>query len=371
MTTHPASASDFAVGSAYDLGVGDDQIRRFWDKHWPRSVAITLPTFYDWQFKQPPSNGGKDAVVVALLDGEIYGALGLNEHAFELAGVPRTCAVLTTWILAPEAKGRGLGQRIIHDVQRRYDAIIGSGISEAALSIYLQSGIGYMKYMPRYFRIFDVEAVRPHARITPLGEKLVANRLQRGPSTSARAVQVTAAALADIAGASLAGRHHCARDAAQLHWRYDDHPVFTYESFQVGDAAGVILRRDQVGEMKFAHVVDVFAADDPIADVLGFIDTYARNHGLAAVDFSCTLSSLIAPLGAHGWFSSVDEPMFQFLNLFHPPELRDSQTTSLIYWAKDAQAKMADMSNLYLVKGDADMDRPTIAYYEERGLPLR
>lgn len=87
------------------------------------------------------------------------------------------------------------------------------------------------------------------------------------------------------------------------------------------------------------------------------------------MDFTCTSSALGGHFISSGWFSSVDEPMFAFLSLFHPPELRDPQTTSLIYWSRGNQSSLADVGKMHVVKGDLDLDRPTISFYDSNGLP--
>jgi hypothetical protein len=357
------------TGSASDLGVSVEEIAAFYDAHWPRKMALGLPGFSSWQFVDAPEQRETCSVCVTLSGSQLLGAMGLHERSFMLAGQRRRAAELTTWIVAPEAKGKGLGPRMLDHLQSTYDVMLGSGISDEALNVCLRKGFNYWRYIPRFFRIWDVEAVRPYSQIAPLGHKLARHRLDAVAPAEGAARRVAASDVAEPAR-GLSDKNAYVRDAAHMAWRYDNHPVYAYETYAVG-LAHVVLRRDAIPGMTFAHVVEIGAEPEDMPAVLAFLEFYGRDHGLAAMDFTCTSSSLGGHFIASGWFSSVDEPMFAFLSLFHPPELRDPQTTSLIYWASDNQARLADLGRMHVVKGDLDLDRPTLAYYEANNLQPR
>jgi hypothetical protein len=355
------------MGPADELGVTVADITAFYEKHWPRQVALSLPGFTTWQFVSPPEQHGRCTACVTLEGSELIGVMGLHERTFLLNGQKRSAVELTTWILAPEAKGKGIGLRMIEHLQDRYEIMLGSGISDEALNIYLRKGIGYWRFIPRFFRIWDVAAVEPYSRISPLGYKLASHRMDLVAPDASTARRIAAAEIPEP-DRGLTDKNRLLRDAAYLAWRYDQHPVYAYETYMIGEA-WVVLRRDAVEGMTFAHVVELGAIASDMPAVLAFLEAYGREHGLAAMDFTCTSSDLGRHFLAARWFSAVDEPMFAFLSLFHPPELRDPQTTSLIYWSRDEQVDLADLGRLHIVKGDLDMDRPTIAYYEANGIP--
>ncbi|HEY0625305.1 MAG TPA: GNAT family N-acetyltransferase [Allosphingosinicella sp.] len=358
------------TGSADEIGIPIEDIAAFYDRHWPRKIALGLPSFAKWQFVDAPEQQGRCSVCVSVAGSELIGAMGLHEHRFSLEGREAPAAELTTWIVAPAAKGKGIGPRMLDFLQERYEVLLGSGISDEALNVYLRKGFNYWRYIPRVFRIFDLKAVEPYSRIDPLGRKLAMHRMNAiGPDTSS-ARRIAAADIADP-HAALQGKNAYVRDRDYFEWRFDRHPVFAYETYAVGNSAYVILRRDEIPGMSFAHVAELLARPEDMPHVLSFLDGYAQEQGLAAIDFTCTSSELVGHFIASGWFSSVDEPMFAFLSLFHPPELRDPQTTSLIYWARGRQAALADLGRMHVVKADLDLDRPTGAYYEARGLEQR
>lgn len=356
------------TGFAAELGVTVAEIAAFYDRHWPRKICLGLPDFAGWQFESPPEQQGRCSVCVSVVGSELVGLMGLHERAFLLNGVRRRAAELTTWIVAPQAKGRGIGPRMLDHLQSEYEVMLGSGISDEALSVYLRKGFNYWRYIPRFFRIWDIDAVSQYSRIDDLGRKLALHRLG-AVTPAASGAQRTVASELVYPGRGMSESNGYVRTAEYFAWRYDRHPVFVYEAYAIGQGAHVVLRSDYVSGMKFAHVVELGATAADMPKVLAFLEAYALDRGLAAMDSTCTSSALGGHFISSGWFSSVDEPMFAFLSLFHPPELRDPQTTSLIYWARDNQASLADVGKMHVVKGDLDLDRPTISFYESNGLP--
>jgi hypothetical protein len=358
------------TGSADELGVSIADISSFYEKHWPRKMCLSLPRFATWQFVSPPEQFGKCSVCVSVEGSKVIGLMGLHQRTFRLAGSEYRAAELTTWIVSPDAKGRGVGPRMLDYLQAEYEVLLGSGISDEALSVYLRKGFNYWRSIPRYFRVWDIEAVRPYSRIDSLGEKLAKHRIGK-VVPNAHGAQRTKAECIVFPDQSSDKLNSYLRDARHLAWRYDQHPVFSYETYAIDEKSFVVLRRDEIQGMRFAHVLELASPVSHLRKVIEFLDFYAREHALAAMDFTCTSSAIGGNFIASGWFSSVDEPMFAFINLFHPPELREPQTTSLIYWAKDCQPTLADLGKLHLVKGDLDLDRPTMHFYETKSIPTK
>lgn len=358
---------EIRTGSADALNVAVEDVAAFYSRHWPRKISPGLPGFARWQFSDAPEQGGRCTVCVSVSGSDLIGVMGLHERAFLLDGTERRAAELTTWIVAPEAKGKGIGPRMLDYLQSAYDVLLGSGISDDALNVYLRKDFSYWRYIPRFFRVWDIEAVRPYSNISPLGQKLARHRQDAVVASAGGARRVAAGEL-ETPDRGLTDKNGYVRTRAHLAWRYDEHPVYDYETWAMPGGAYVILRRDQLPGMAFAHVVEIGAEAAEMPAVLSFLEHYAQANGLAAMDFTCTSSGFGRHFIASGWFSSVDEPMFAFLSLFHPPELRDPQTTSLIYWARDSQAALADLGRMHVVKGDLDLDRPTVAYYETNNI---
>ena len=129
-----------------------------------------------------------------------------------------------------------------------------------------------------------------------------------------------------------------------------------------------MLRRDVVDGMDFLHVLDILGDPRHVPLALAFIDEFAHRSGCAFVDFYCTSTEIAGHLLARGWFSTNDDTYFQLSHLYYPPEFRDTQTTSMVYWTKHEMAALADLGRLYMTKQDLDLDRPTLAYYKANGV---
>jgi hypothetical protein len=223
-----------------------------------------------------------------------------------------------------------------------------------------------MRQIPRFVRVFDAEAIAPYAQMDRLAKSLI--RKYRDPERSEyKAEPKPARELASVAVGMEGGFNHFLRDGDHLRWRYEDHPVFSYEAHLVrggGDGAAVVFRADEVEGMKIIHVMDCFGDHADMPAALTFIDDYCREKGAHVVDFYCTSGRVNRHFRARGWFSVQDDECFRFIHLFHPPELREPPTTSLVYWARGDMLSLMDSGRLYVTKQDLDLDRPTAATYE-------
>ncbi|MDP6781704.1 MAG: GNAT family N-acetyltransferase [Alphaproteobacteria bacterium] len=358
--------STITTGNADDIGVVTEDLCRFYGDNWKRRIALEVPSFYRWQFMEAPRNGGHDRCCVVVDGGDILGVMGLNERPFLLDGTERQAAELTTWVVKKEAQGRGLGKRIIAYLQDRYEVLLGMGITSAALPLYRTSGFSYMRQIPRFVRVFDAEAIAPYAQMDRLAKSLI--RKYRDPERAEYKAQAKPARdLAAIAAGMESRFNHFLRDGDHLRWRYEDHPVFSYQAFEVrgeGSGASVVFRTDEVEGMRIVHVMDCFGDDADMSAVLTFIDDYCREAGAHVVDFYCTSGHVSRHFRARGWFSVQDDECFRFIHLFHPPELREPPTTSLVYWTRRDMLSLMDSDQLYVTKQDLDLDRPTALTYE-------
>jgi hypothetical protein len=107
------------------------------------------------------------------------------------------------------------------------------------------------------------------------------------------------------------------------------------------------------------HITDLFGDEQALPLAIKFIENYAKKNNFALIDFYCTSTKIYRFMLCGGWFSVNDDMSFRFPHLFHPIEMRDPPTTSIIYWAKSNFCSMTDFSRLYITKSDVDLDRPT------------
>jgi len=354
----------FETGFAHDLGVSQKEVQNFYEASWTRKTALSDHQFYRWQFVCPPAHGNKDKCVVSISDTGIQGAMGLNMRSFLLTGETCNGAELTTWIVRDDAKGQGIGGNILEFIQREFDVLIGMGISSAALPIYMKSGFRYLKGIPRFIKVLNIERIKPHCEVDRLTSALISQRIDVYAGNIEVEEVSWGRGCPDPIEIGFACNHFSRTDG-DLSWRYQKHPYFNYQSFrvQLSTVAGVhfayiVLREEVLDQLRIMHVVDILGPAEAMPAALHFIEKYGRDRDFDLIDFYCTAASVNRFLLAHGWFSTLDDGL-QFPHLFHPIELRIPPTTSLVYWARDRMELMCDMSDLYITKGDADLDRPT------------
>jgi GNAT superfamily N-acetyltransferase len=366
-------AADYRVLEVDELGLDAASVGAFIEQHWARKVALSVPRFFDWQFRgAPPETGRNRCLVVVGPRDRLHGFMGVTARSFHLDGRRRLGAELTTWVIDESLRGLGLGKAIVRRLQQSYHAIIGMGISDSALPVYATHGFKYMRYLPRYVRIFDADRVAPISQLDPLGERMI----RREPQTSHAKFEAEPIGFRDAAALAepLYLKFNCTvRDADYLAWRYQDHPFFRYEAFRVGDGRGdaaLVVRIDEKGDLRVAHVVDFLGAETSVPAALAFLESLCRERGVALADFYCSADPIGHQFWSHGWFSSVDDFYLQVPNWFYPIDMRTPPTTSLILWARDDVGALIDRSRIYITKGDCDMDRPTLVYLEEHGLAV-
>lgn len=358
---------DIKVGGVSELGVDSKLVTLFYKDNWQRKIALSDEVFYNWQFKAVPSAPSLDNCVIAFdsVWQKVVGVMGLNERQFSFDGEWKLGAELTTWIVAKECQGSGVGPKILEYIQAKYDVLIGMGISAMALPIYMRSGFRYLHAIPRFTKVFDFDAIKGISTQTPLAKKLVSSWGKPDAKEYHVAEGVEgAAALHERVRSKL---NLFSRDVAHLTWRYTDHPYFGYKTFVITmpdseSQAFVCLREEtSVEGLRMLHLLDCYGDEKAMPAALAFVDSYCRDNRLHVVDFFCTAAKINKFLLSSGWFSTMDDKCFQMPHLFHPVELRDPPTTSLIYWAKENFVEMCDFSNLYITKQDADFDRPTLS----------
>lgn len=350
------------VMSATEAGLTTDDICAFYSANWARPIALSRADFAQWQFCAPPSAGGENHSIVALDGDQLIAVMGVTPSAFHCDSQVLEGAELTTWVVSHQARGKGVGAMILATLQMRYDVLAGAGITTAAIPLYLQARFTFLAHVPRFFFISDFDKISAFVAADERAVRLTATRQAAAHPFDGQATPVAAADLAPVAG-SLSGMGHFARDAARLAWRYDDHPAFHYEAYRVA-GAGVILRADCVAGTPFLHIIDLFADSTNLPAILAFIEAEAKKRGAAFVDISATSGPICGHLRARGWSSSVDDPILELPALFYPVELRHPATTSLAFWTRDNSARLHDLSRVHTMRGDMDLDRPTLAWYE-------
>jgi Txe/YoeB family toxin of Txe-Axe toxin-antitoxin module len=356
---------------AGEAGIDAEQVRSFYSHNWKRRIALEVEDFYLWQFTACPESCGKDKSVV-VIDSEtreIGSIMGLNPRPFYLNGVKHEGAELTTWISRSDLQGKGLGPKIIKFIQDKYEVFIGMGISNDALPIYMRMGARYLKRIPRFVKLIKPEMASAVAELQPLALKLHKTWSQAPKSEKPIIYEATPDDI-EKAWSFQKGIHACfSRDFDHFQWRYTNHPKFRYNAYLIKSSqcinpTVIVTRHTAInGIGSVLHIVDVIGDPLNLKTALDWIDIFDQEGDLIAADIYCTSEKLSSICRCSGWFSVNDDDCIKFPHLFSPLELREPQTTSLIYWSRNNMAEISSMCTLSVTKSDCDLDRPTLNDY--------
>jgi hypothetical protein len=352
------------IGTAHSLNVSPKDIREFYKDHWVRQICLSDPKFYSWQFIESPVNPGMDECVVALAGEDLCGVIGVNSRQFYLKNKMRVGGELTTWVVSESHRGKGLGPAMLEFLMSRYEVLIGMGITKDALPLYLRSNFKFIKVIPRYLRVFNLDAIAEYASFNALGTKLAVARGKINVDAPYVELPTTDDDVDQVFSIFSSNYQLFSRRRADFRWRYDGHPVYDYKTHLLATPSSkkraivVTRHQDLPNGQRMLRVMDVYGDDEALIAASGFIDTYCRANNYALADFFCLSTGVSGRFIANGWFSVNDEDCFQFPHLFEPIELRTPPSTSLIYWASHDLGSMADHGRLYITKQDADLDRP-------------
>lgn len=348
---------------ASSVDVDFEDLEAFYGAEWGRSTPLTDHDFYRWQFLDAPASAGESHFVVAKdADGIILGAAGLTPRPFFVKNNNEVIcgAELTSLLVSRAARGKKVSSGIMDFCQRHFEFIFASGISQSGLPAYVSRGFRYFSEISRFVRVINKEKIKAY-----FGDQGFYARYEFVPSGEAyRAQELDRASLVDEALPQIQWSGFV-RDAAHLTWRYFDHPYFDYQCFTVStpdgsDTAFVALRVDRLEPFTVMHVLDVFGDEAAFPCALSFIDSFAQEASVDAVDFYSVNSTLNSYFLSSGWFNLSDAFMLNFPHLFHPIDLREPPTGSYVIWAKGNDPSFFDFGQLYISKQDANLDRPVL-----------
>lgn len=351
-----------------DSPIDSQCVRDFYSENWKKKTALSEKIFYDWQFIYTPNSDEKDHCVIAYDDKKkVIGVMGLNKRTFFLNNKSKNGAELTTWIVTKDVIGSGIGVKILKFIQSKFDVLIGMGITDLALPIYMRSGFRYIRSIPRFIKVLNFKSIKPYSNYTNLAYKLI-RKWDVKSKVEFCISEVTKNNYDKIIILKKSRFNFFSRDNKHRLWRYTKHPIFKYKQFLISNPkkdrqvkAFVAIREEtSIKDFKILHIIDFFGDDSCLPSAISFIENYANKESFDVIDFYCTTSSIYRFMLSSGWFSINDDTCIQFPHLFHPVEMRNPPTTSLIYWSKYNLSDMADISKLYITKQDADFDRPTL-----------
>lgn len=347
------------IGSSQELNFGVEIVTAFYEQNWLRKIALSNADFYNWQFIDTPINKG-DQCCIAVLDDEIVAVMGLNERRFSFENKELDGAELTTWIVKEDKRNLGLGPKMLDYLQSKYSVLVGMGISSQALPIYLRKGFKYKKEIPRFIKVLNEKSVKIFGSSTPLLTKLNRNKKT---SNYFHAEFATKEIVDNIFSDYAKYNNLFFRDFDWLTWRYSKHPSFNYVTKVIANNNGnksiVVYRIDRLEGLTIMHCVDFFGDYRSYPAALSYLESEADKESVDIIDFYSTNTKTNAYFIGHNWFPVLDCDFINFPHLFHPIEMREPSTTSMIIWNKESEFLFYDIGSLYISKQDCDFDRPT------------
>ncbi|AKH63221.1 MULTISPECIES: GNAT family N-acetyltransferase [Photorhabdus] len=350
------------IGSASELNITIKMICDFYKKHWSRPIILTNEDFYIWQFINNPCNKSIDNCCVAIDYDKVVGIMGLNERDFVLDGAIEKGAELTTWVIAESHRNKGCGPKMIEYLKNKYSVMIGMGISQTALPVYIRNGFKYIKSIPRYVHVISWDNISSLTTIDPLAKKYAKGQLKK---VNYNILDFSKDDINNLYKEFSKNYNSFSRTHDDIYWRYNEHPYFKYE-YVIIEAENktkcfVAYRIDRnIDGLIMAHCLDIFGDKQAYSAGISFIADIAKINAADAIDIYATNSSLVSELKCNGWFSTLDDDFFKFPHLFHPIEVREPATTSLILWSSKNINILLDTGKLHITKQDADLDRPTL-----------
>ncbi|WP_068010310.1 GNAT family N-acetyltransferase [Pseudovibrio axinellae] len=324
--------------------------------------------YYNWNFAQAPLNRGEDHCCVAVdSQGIVLGVMGLNERTFIFRNEKLAAAELTTWIVAPKGQNKGIGPAMLRYLQKRYDVLLGMGITPMAVSIYLRHGFRYLNPVPRYMKVFDLNKVENLAYTDKRTSKI--HRYWRQNSVTSQVPYKTIEATDDIieeVNSTFSSRANCfARGATEMAWRYSRHPTYSYNvkiitnPNESGSLAVLVYRLQDINDgVRIAHILDLFGDLPAMKSAVSFVETELPKLGVDFIDFYSTYGEHQGLFLSCGWFMLGSDSFFNFPHLFNPVELRNPSSNSFVLWGRDGAESLFNFSSCYISKQDCDFDRP-------------
>ena len=365
------------------------KVMRFIHQHWnPGHILSRDETLLRWQYH--PSRAETESftgltVVLAVMNGEIGGMLGLMPFDFNFHGTVRRGGWLSQWICLPELRAYNVGLALLWQIHKlKYDALLGIGLSPAGARVTAALGFQPIPAIPRWVGVFDptgtrqlLETVAPFAEPRRLAQALLPYVIdRRSPALGQGSIRITPWAdslrepwdrfwMRSLAPC-LVGP---ARDSSYLLWRYIAHPRFRYEirvaqALGTGEVLGLSVFRVETVQGLTARVMRIveFLGSPPAStELAAALVEAAREQDVTFADFYCTRPDAGAALETVGFRRHVDDTALSIPGRLQPPQPADSPLSGVAWLTKDLRRDLGNVTartDLHITKSDSDQDRP-------------
>lgn len=360
-------AKEIKIGNPSDFDLKHTEICDFYEKNWNRPTCLSNSIFYQWQFCDVPYATVNGDCCIAVCDDKIIAVMGVNSRRFWNGSLYLNGAELTTWIVHKDYQNQGVGPKILGYLQSKYQILLGLGITDAALSVYMRLGFRYKRAIPRFVKVIDWLAVDKKIGIQSSAKKIDNFWKKNIKYEDYVCLEFDEENFNKIYSEHQSNCFFYERSFDLIEWRYLKHPFFKYNLKFVANKEEsneinfVAYRIDKTASgLNIMHVTDLFGSQKSTRSTLKFLEDTAANNSIHVIDFYTTNIKQHGDFLRYGWFSTLDDHFFKFPHLFHPLEFREPSTTSMVIWAENESNIYDDFSKIYITKQDADFDRPAL-----------
>ena len=356
------------INFSYKFNLNSDKICEFYKKNWDKDIILGNKIFYKWNFIENPFNLKKDYNCLALDESNnIIGIMGLSLRDFFLEEKKMKGAELTTWVLDKNYRGKGIGKKMLIFLKKKFDILVGSGITDEAKSVYLLNDFTYLKHIPRFFKIYNIKNMEKYIRLNGKGIKQYNVSLikEKFINDSYKFDEVSKKSLLTLDDFQKKDFNFFSKSKKWLIWRYFNHPFFNYIIYCIENnnkKAIFVMRFDVISKMKIGYLVDVFGDIEAIGILPHILNKIAKRNKINVIEFYSTYGLFNSIFVSNNWISTIDDDHIKFMNRLYPPKWVEPATTSLILWCKHKNTSFYNFSKLYINKSDLDLDRPSAGF---------
>ena len=360
-------------------------LMKFIGDHWRAGHILSRDeALLRWQFaptRMPGQAACAATVLLACLDADIVGMLGLTGSDFNIAGHRFSAVWLSHWFALAAHRRHAVALRLLWAARDLgVDVLATLGANRVADSLLGRLGMDRVPALTRWVGVLDprtaaalVQAAN-RDRSAVDAEALCRNHLITPAETAAgRAISCVPWSAVAIESWDrfwsgwLAPRMvGAARDASYLRWRYTDHPRFEYQlrvaQRDDGSIEGLaVWRVEQVRGGPKAHVLrilDFIATPSGAAALVPAVVAAGRRAEASFTDFHCSSLEAAEPLRRAGFRAQPTDPeSLVFPSRLQPLEAGFHQMVPLARLPEGYREMLSD-GRLYVTSADCDQDRP-------------
>jgi len=347
-----------------------------WNDYWRSHCIILNRDFYNWQFMDFSTSkvsGENDQSIVAVNeDGKVLSYFGLHPIAATFNGHIINAVHIHSWLTASEARGQGVGNKMLEYVNGKFDFMYSRGPTSASLGIFRKFGYRYFKNCSRWIAILDHRLASSLAidQSSDSIKRIQARTVTVSPTVKFYISQQVPSGAAAVAQAVLSNCVAFIRSHEYLVWRYECHPHFHYVFLSLDDpetptAFAVLRVEDVLGRTgKVLRVIEFIAPPERSFDLAQSVFSYGMENDCAYADVFGMSERFLSGFISAGGFNFLEEAQIGLPYLLQPYD-EDINPPGLLFWGRrniiptTSLGPADDMTNIYISKGDGNMDWPS------------